>query len=78
MPVITELIKAGADVNATDNDGWAPLIYAIHFGDEDYVALLLAHGADVHKADDVGMTPMRVAVQYKHKKMIEMLKQAGG
>ena len=53
-------------------------IYAIHFGDEDYVALLLAHGADVHKADDVGMTPMRVAVQYKHKKMIEMLKQAGG
>jgi len=40
--------------------------------------LLLAHGADVHKADDVGMTPMRVAVQYKHKKMIEMLKQAGG
>ena len=78
VPVITELIKAGADVNATDNDGWAPLIYAIHFGDEDYVALLLAHGADVHKADDVGMTPMRVAVQYKHKKMIEMLKQAGG
>ena len=51
---------------------------AVDCRDEDCVALLLAHGADVHKADDVCMTPMRVAVQYKHKKMIEMLKQAGG
>jgi ankyrin repeat protein len=40
--------------------------------------LLLAHGADVHKADDEGMTPMTLAVQREHKKMIEMLEQAGG
>ena len=49
-PVITELIKAGADVNATDDDGSAPLHYAVHSRDEDCVALLLAHGADVHKS----------------------------
>ena len=78
-PVITELIKAGADVNATDDTGWAPLHYAVEYRDEDCVAaLLLAHGADVHKADDVGTTPMRIAVQLKYKKIIEMLKQAGG
>jgi len=77
-PVITELIKAGADVNATDDHGWAPLHYAVDCRDEDCVAVLLAHGADVHKADDAGRTPMRVAVQHEHKKMIEMLKQAGG
>ena len=77
-PVIKELIKAGADVNATDDDGTAPLHYASSFRDEDCVALLLAHGADVHKADYAGMTPMRIAVQREHEKMIEMLKQAGG
>ena len=51
-PVITELIKAGADVNATDDHGLAPLHYAVQGRDEDCVALLLAHGADVHKACD--------------------------
>ena len=78
VSVITELIKAGADVNATDDKGWVPLHFAVDCRDEDCVALLLAHGADVHKADDEGMTSMRVAVIYNHKKIIEMLKQAGG
>ncbi len=77
-PVITELIKAGADVNATDNYGFAPLHRAVQGRDEDCVALLLAHGADVHKADNVGTTPMKFAVQRELKKIIKMLKQAGG
>ena len=76
--VITELIKAGADVNATDNDGRAPLHYATRNREEDCIALLLAHGADVHKADHEGTTPMKLAVYLKCKKIIEMLKQAGG
>ena len=76
--VITELIKAGADVNATDDKGWVPLHFAVDCRDEDCVALLLAHGADVHKADDAGITPMTFALKHKHKKMIEMLEQAGG
>ena len=77
-PVIKELIKAGADVNTTDDDGTTPLHYAVHNRDEDCAALLLAHGADVHKVDYAGRTPMRIAMQREHKKMIEMLKQAGG
>ena len=85
-PIITELIKAGADVNATNvyDTGhrifpWmTPLHYAVWFEQEDCVAVLLAHGADVHKADDEGMTPMLFVVQHKQKKIIEMLKQAGG
>ena len=78
-PVITELIKAGADVNATDDDGYTPLHYAVQAETEDCVAVLLAHGADVHKSTsrwlygDDNMPCIR-----KYKKIIEMLKQAGG
>jgi len=77
-PVITELIKAGADVNATDDNGLATLHYAVQSRDEDCVALLLAHGADVHKRTSRGIPAMKFAVHHEHKKIIEMLKQAGG
>jgi ankyrin repeat protein len=65
-------------VNGTEDHGLAPLHYAVQGRDEDCVALLLAHGADVHKAGDSGTTPMTLAVHHKNKKIIEMLKQAGG
>ena len=93
-PVITELIKAGADVNATNEHDishrilpWSTsLHYAVRFEHEDCVAVLLAHGADVHYADDGWINadvryphnPMRQAVLSKNKKIIKMLKQAGG
>jgi hypothetical protein len=78
-PVIKELIKSGADVNATAEDGTTPLHYAVACSVKAcVVALLLAHGADVRKADNAGTTPMGVAVYLEHKKIIEMLKQAGG
>ena len=78
-PVIRELIKAGADVNATAEDGNAPLHYAVACNEKACVAaLLLAHGVDVRKADHAGTTPMTLAVYLERKKMIKMLKQAGG
>jgi ankyrin repeat protein len=65
-------------VNATDDNGLATLHYAVQSRDEDCVALLLAHGADVHKRTSRGIPAMKFAVHHKNKKIIEMLKQAGG
>lgn len=44
------LIKAGADVNATDNDGCTPLCYACKYGHKELADLLKSKGA---KADEV-------------------------
>ena len=64
-------------MNATDNDGSAPLHCAIRNREEDCIALLLALGADVPKARKRWITLMRIAVQRKYNKIIEMLKQVG-
>lgn len=42
-----ELIRAGAGMNAADENGWTPLHYAIHQDLPVNVQILLDHGADI-------------------------------
>ncbi len=56
IEVIEALIKAGANINATDGKGKTPLHYAN--GDADLTKVLIAAGVDISAKDDEGKTPI--------------------
>ena len=52
------LVKNGADVNITGNNGMTPLMFAIFKRNKDIVKYLLDNGADVNKKDNDGTTAL--------------------
>jgi ankyrin repeat protein len=56
------LVKAGAEVNAHDNNGQTALHGAALFGYDDVIKDLVAHNADVNAKDKKGMTPLDSAM----------------
>jgi ankyrin repeat protein len=61
--VVAELAKAGVDVNAIDEHGYTPLMYAatIDFGDTATLRALLAAGADRRVKNGAGRTALQQA-----------------
>jgi ankyrin repeat protein len=61
--VIPELARAGVDINAVDEHGFTPLMYAatINFGDASTLTALLASGADRTIKNDSGRTALQQA-----------------
>jgi uncharacterized protein len=59
----TRLLEAGADVDATDDEGFTPLHFAAQDDSEEVVQLLLDAGADVNAANTKGETPLYKAVR---------------
>ncbi len=76
--VVALLIKAGADVNAyNNNDHWgtSPLHAAAHANQVAIAQLLIDHGADVNAQDKEGRTPMFHTTFPKAKAVAKVLEE---
>ena len=75
--VLTFLKKSGINVNAVDEQGFAPLHYACQRGYRDIVKLLLEKEADVNQISNGSVTPLHSAVGSGNKEVIKLLIDAG-
>jgi len=71
------LLQAGCDVNAADNNGRTPLMYAARYSRLTAVRLLLEAGANVNARDKGGMTALDLANQFANREIISLLQRAG-
>jgi ankyrin repeat protein len=59
---LREYIKAGANVNAVDDDGMTPIMWVAHWDqDPECLQVLLDAGADINARDFGGFTALRFA-----------------
>jgi len=76
-PVNTETLKAlvkyGANVNAADNDGMTPLMFAAWTGDSKSVMFLLRQGAAINAVDKCGYTSLMLACSESHGAIVHSL-----
>ena len=73
---VRALLKARADVNATQGDGATALHWAVRYDDSAIVDLLLRAGARVNVANDIGVTPLYLACTNRNATLVEELLKA--
>jgi ankyrin repeat protein len=71
------LIGNNIDVNAADENGFTPLLWAAKNGYEDIVMILINNGADVNARALDGSTPLTQAVHNGHHQMAKLLIEDG-
>eukprot|EP00054_Salpingoeca_dolichothecata_P027581 m.203018 g.203018 ORF g.203018 m.203018 type:complete len:197 (+) comp25994_c1_seq6:70-660(+) len=73
--VVETLLQAGADINATDRDGWTGLIMASFNGQFEVAKVLVAAGADLNLHSKDGKTALSISQQFSHAKIVALLKR---
>jgi uncharacterized protein len=71
------LLQQHVDVNAGDQDGATPLLWATHLGHLDMATMLLAAGASVTATNQYGVTPLYEASVRGDAALVERLLKAG-
>lgn len=67
-----ELISYGADLNAKDELGYTPLMYAVAVDDADMARFLLRYGAKSDLKSQFGKTALQYAKQLKRTNIVEL------
>ena len=75
--VVNALLAAGADVNASNEDGRTALMLAAAAGRAAAVKSLLRGGANVSAQDKDGKTALMLATKFARTEVVKLLKQAG-
>jgi thiosulfate/3-mercaptopyruvate sulfurtransferase len=77
MAIATELVKLGADLNATNNDGNNALWLACFNGNESLISLLIQSGTHLNNQNDNGATCLMYASSASKTSVVAQLLQAG-
>jgi ankyrin repeat protein len=75
--VTAELLRRGADINATNSFGNTPVHNAINNGNKDTMAELLKAKPDLSIRNVEGQTPLEYAIARNRTELAELLRQAG-
>ncbi len=75
----SQLLKAGANVNARDSRSLTPLFFALatEYPSTEMVQTLLQAGADVNARDNTSETPLDWAEKFGNPQVIALLKNSG-
>ncbi|WP_432466738.1 ankyrin repeat domain-containing protein [Candidatus Cardinium hertigii] len=75
--MVAYLLSLGFDPNQPDNNGCAPLHYAVEKGNKEIVQTLLGKGANPNQPDNDGCTSLYYAVEKGNKEIVQTLLAAG-
>jgi hypothetical protein len=70
---LTDILKRGADINASNPSGLTPLMVAAYHGRIEMVRALIEHGAQVNATDDEGVTAAMLADDAGHDEIVKIL-----
>ena len=77
--IVTVLLRHGADVSITNDEGWSPLMKSASRGHCEIASVLMANKANVEQRDEKdGYTALIIAVEKNQLKMVELLLEKGG